>query len=126
MHVVSRKPFRDAARLHPNSRTAIDGCYRILKKGNFKTPDELRQVFPSLDNFTPRDRWWVTDISGDHLRLMAFIDFEKNVLYVKHIVTHAEYDKLNKKYREEKEVQKPKNKSKKKSKAKKQNRRKNK
>jgi len=131
MHVVSRKPFRDAAELHPNSRIAIDDCYRVLKQGNFKNPDELRQVFPSLDNFKDRDRWWVIDISGDHLRLMAFIDFSRNDIYVKHIVTHAEYDKLNKKYREEKEVQKPKNKGKKKSRAKsatakKRNRRKNK
>ena len=101
MHVISRKPFRDAAEQYSNSRNAIDDCYRVLRNGNFSTPDELRQVFPSLDNFKYLDRWWVIDISGNQLRLLAFIDFEHNRLYVRHIVTHAEYDKLTDKYRKE-------------------------
>jgi len=83
MRIISREPFRDAAIRYPNARTAI----------------ELRQVFPSLDNFKYRDRWWVIDISGNQLRLMAFIEFQYNRLYVRHIVTHAEYDKLTEKYR---------------------------
>ena len=101
MHVITRKPFRDAAVRYPNSRTAIDDCYRILKKGTFKTPDELRQVFPSLDNFKYLDRWWVINISGNHLRLLAFIDFKQNRFYVRHIVTQVEYDKLTDKYKKE-------------------------
>lgn len=101
MHVISRKPFRDATDLYPNSRTAIEDCYRVLSSGTFRTPDELRQVFPSLDNFRYRDRWWVIDISGNQLRLLAFIDFRTNKLFVKYIVTHAQYDKLTDKYRKE-------------------------
>lgn len=99
MHVISRKPFRDAALRFPNSRQAIEDCYRVLRNSTFRTPDELRQVFPSLDNFKYRDRWWVIDISGNHLRLLAFIEFRHNRLYVRHIVTHAEYDRLTERYR---------------------------
>ena len=99
MHIISRKPFRDAAIRYPNARTAIEDCYRVLRHGTFKTPRELCQVFPSLDNFKYRDRWWVIDISGNQLRLMAFIEFQYNRLYVRHIVTRAEYDKLTEKYR---------------------------
>lgn len=99
MHVISRKVFRDAGERYPNSRNAIDDCYRVLRGGMFTSPEELRQVFPSLDNFKYRDRWWVIDISGNQLRLLAFIDFRANRLFVKHIVTHAQYDKLTSKYR---------------------------
>ncbi len=102
MHVISRRPFSEAAKLYPNCKTAIDDCYQVLKNGVFNTPDELHKVFPSLDNFKYRDRWWVIDIGGNHLRLMAFIEFKHNRLYVKHIVTHAQYDKLTDKYRKEK------------------------
>lgn len=101
MHIISRKPFRDAALLYPNSASAVEDCYRVLKNGTFKSPDKLRQVFPSLDNFKYRDKWWVIDIAGNHLRLMAFIEFNHNRLYVRHIVTHSEYDKLSAKYRKE-------------------------
>ena len=83
MHIISRKPFRDAAKQFPSSRIAIEDCYRTLKNGTFKTPDELHRVFPSLNKI--QDRWWVIDISGGHLQLMAFIEFKHNRLYVRHI-----------------------------------------
>jgi len=43
----------------------------------------------------------VIDIGGNSLRLIAFIEFRDNRVFVKHIVTHVEYDKLCKKYAQE-------------------------
>ena len=101
MHVISRKPFNDAAKAYPNDAEAIDRTYRVLRSGDFDTPQALRQVFPSLDNFRYKDKWWVLDIGGNNLRLIAFIEFRDNRMYVKHITTHTEYDKLCKRYRKE-------------------------
>lgn len=84
---------------YPNDRVAIMDAYRVIKSNTFETPDQLRQLFPSLDNFKYKDKWWVIDIGGNNLRLLAFIQFLNNRFYVKHIVTHAEYDKLCQKYR---------------------------
>ncbi|HHS9865712.1 TPA: type II toxin-antitoxin system HigB family toxin, partial [Klebsiella variicola subsp. variicola] len=36
-------------------------------------------------------------------RMMFFADFERGKIFVKHITTHAEYDRLTKYYREHKE-----------------------
>ncbi len=99
MHIISRKPFSDAVKKYPNQVEAIEYTYKILRKGEFKRPGELKHIFPSLDNFKYKDKWWVIDIGGNSLRLIAFIEFRDNRMYVKHIVTHAEYDKLCKKYR---------------------------
>lgn len=103
VHVISRKPFNDAAKLYPNDSEALVHVYTTLRNGAFSTPDELRRVFPSLDNFKYRDKWWVIDIGGNNLRLIAFIEFRDNRMYVKHIVSHPEYDKLTEKYRRNKE-----------------------
>jgi mRNA interferase HigB len=54
-------------------------------------------------NFKYRDKWWVIDISGNNLRMIAFIEFRDNRMYVKHICSHAEYDRLTDKYRRKKE-----------------------
>jgi len=94
MHVISVKPFYEAAQKYPNQETAIMDAYRVFKKSRFTSPGEMRKVFPSLDNFKYRDKWWIVNIGGNHLRLMAFIQFMKNRMYVKHILNHAEYDKL--------------------------------
>ena len=103
VHVISRKPFNDAALLYPNDRAALINSYITLRAGKFETPDQLRQVFPSLDNFKYRDKWWVIDIGGNNLRMIAFIEFRDNRMYVKHICNHAEYDQLTEKYRRNKE-----------------------
>lgn len=98
MHLISRKPFNDAAKQYPNCAASIEATYKVLRKGNFSSPNELKAIFPSLDNFKYKDKWWVIDIGGNTLRLIAFIEFRDNRMYVKHIVSHAEYDKLCKKY----------------------------
>jgi len=101
MHVISRKPFRDAARKYPNDAAAIDALFKSLRNGDFYSPEAMRTLFPSLDNFKHKDKWWVIDIGGNRLRLIAFIEFRDNRMYVKHIVSHAEYDRLCKKYAKE-------------------------
>ena len=101
MHVISRKPFMDAIKKYPNDAGAINNTYLVLRRGNFKSPDTLRKVFLSLDNFKYKKKWWVIDIGGNNLRLIAFIEFRDNRMYVKHIVNHAEYDKLCTKYARE-------------------------
>ena len=101
MHVISRKPFNEAAKKYPNDAGAIEAAYNSLRNGDFHSPDKLKSLFPSLDNFKYKDKWWVIDIGGNNLRLIAFIEFRDDRMYVKHIVTHAEYDKLCKKYAKE-------------------------
>jgi|TARA_R110002124_G_scaffold85566_2_gene222005 mRNA interferase HigB len=103
VHIISRKPFNDAAKQFPNDREALVNTYTTLRNGRFETPGQLRQVFPSLDNFKYRDKWWVIDIGGNNLRLIAFIEFRDNRMYVKHICSHAEYDRLTDKYRRNRE-----------------------
>lgn len=98
MHIISKKPFAEAADRFPNDRAAILDVYNVLRRGSFSSPHEMRNVFPSLDNFKHRDRWWVIDIGGHNLRLIGAIQFVHQRIYVKHIVTHAEYDKLSRKY----------------------------
>jgi mRNA interferase HigB len=88
LHIISRKPFSDAAKKYPNDAFAIENTYKILRKGDFKNPMQLRALFPSLDNFKYKDKWWIIDIGGNNLRLMAFIEFRDNRMYVKHIVPH--------------------------------------
>ncbi|MFD1804100.1 type II toxin-antitoxin system HigB family toxin [Mixta tenebrionis] len=103
MHVISKEPFEQAARSFPNDATAIKALYRLVRETDFKTPEELRAAVPSLDNFKYRKKWWVLDVGGSNLRVIAYINFVNKRFYVKHIATHTEYDKLTRYYRENKE-----------------------
>lgn len=101
MHVISRKPFNDAARKYPNDAAAIEALYKTLRNNQFDDPLTMKSMYPSLDNFKYKDKWYVIDIGGNNLRLLAFIEFRDNRMFVKHIVSHDEYDKLCTKYAKE-------------------------
>ena len=94
MNVISKRPFNDAARKYPNDRTALLEMFKLLQKSNFQNPEELKSIFSSLDNFKYKDKWWVLDVGGNNLRVITFIQFVNKRMYIKHIVNHADYDKL--------------------------------
>ena len=101
MHVISKRPFIEASARHPNQRDALLKMYKTLSSNSvrFESPDEMRRVFPSLDNFSYVDKWWVLNIGGNHIRMIACILFSQNLVFVKQIVTHTEYDQLCERYR---------------------------
>ncbi|WP_342355583.1 type II toxin-antitoxin system HigB family toxin [Rosenbergiella collisarenosi] len=74
----------------------------MLKRGDFKSPDELKKAFPSLDRMKYKERWWVIDVRGGNIRIMLKIDFPTQTVYVKHITNHTDYDKLIAGFRSEK------------------------
>lgn len=99
MHVFKKRAFVDACLLYPLKASSIMEVYKVLDQSTAHSPLDLKATLSSLDNFTPRSGWWVIDIGGNEIRLLAAIDFVKQRVYVKHIVNHAEYDKANKWYR---------------------------
>jgi mRNA interferase HigB len=98
VRVLTKRPFVDAAKTYPNDRDALMEVYRVLSKGEFPDPVAFRATFSSLDNFKYVDKWWVIDIGGNNLRLVACILFQAQMVYVKHILTRPEYDKLTDQY----------------------------
>ncbi len=94
MHVIKKSRFVEAAKKHPNQRKALLDLFQELKSSNFDSPNAMRAVFQSLDNVKYREGWWTIDVGGNELRVIAYINFETMKFYVKHIVTHAEYDKI--------------------------------
>lgn len=103
MHIITKLIFIEAAEKYPNHKVSIQSVYKILSTSIFNNPQEMRAVFSSLDNFKYRNKWWVIDIAGNHLRLIGYINFINQRFYVKHIVTHKEYNQLTKFYRENSE-----------------------
>lgn len=99
MHIISRHKFIEACKKFPNHSSSIDNTYFILKRNSFKHSEDMKKLFKSLDNFKYKKKWWVIDIAGNHLRLIAYVDFQTDKMFVKYIIKHSEYDKLTEQYR---------------------------
>jgi mRNA interferase HigB len=90
MHIISRKALRLFWEEHPDSRTALARWFKIVQLTTFLTFDELRATFPSADKVSP---WIVFNIGGNKYRLITVIHFNRGKVYIRHVPSHAEYDK---------------------------------
>ncbi len=90
MHVITRKRLSEFVKKHPNCATSIESWYRIVKHTNFNTFAELRQTFPNADRV---GKLTVFNIGGNKARLISAIHYNTHRIYIRQILTHAEYDR---------------------------------
>jgi mRNA interferase HigB len=90
MHIISRKRLLEFAKKHPDCSAALESWYRIVKRSDFNSFDELRQTFPSADNV---GNLTVFNIGGNKVRLIAAIHYNTHRVYIRHVLTHKEYDR---------------------------------
>jgi mRNA interferase HigB len=64
--------------------------YRTAKSAEWQNLVELREAYPSADLV---DIYTVFNIKGNHYRLIAEINYRSGTIFVRNILTHAEYDK---------------------------------
>jgi len=90
MRIITRKRLLDFSRKHPNCKSGIESWYRIIKHTHFHNFVELRKVFPSADQV---GKVTIFNIGGNKARLVAAIHYNTGKVYIRHILTHKEYDK---------------------------------
>lgn len=90
MHIISRKALKTFWEEHSDSEGPLTRWFQIVSKTDFLHFEDLRQTFPSADMV---DNLIVFNIGGNKYRLIASIHFNRNKVYIRHVLTHAEYDK---------------------------------
>ncbi|MFY9947774.1 MAG: type II toxin-antitoxin system HigB family toxin [Candidatus Sulfotelmatobacter sp.] len=90
MHVISRKKLKDAASGHIDLEGPLDAWFRIAKKAEWKKLMDVRKTFSSADAV---GKWTVFNIKGNEYRLIAEINYFFGRIYIRHVLTHAEYDR---------------------------------
>ena len=90
MHIITRKRLLEFAKKHPNCSSALESWYRIVKRTDFNSLIELRKTFPGADNV---DNLTVFNIGGNKVRLITAIHYHSRRVYIRHVLTHKEYDR---------------------------------
>jgi mRNA interferase HigB len=89
MKLISNKPLREFAALHPDADVALQAWRRLIERGDFQSFAALRETFATVDKAGPR---YVFNIGGNKYRLVASIAFQQRIVWVKAVLTHGEYD----------------------------------
>ena len=90
MKLISNKALRDFAVKHPAAEMPLQNFRLLVEKGHFTSFADLKTTFGSVDKV---GECFVFNIGGNKYRLIAAIAFTPQLLWVKAILTHTEYDK---------------------------------
>lgn len=88
--------MREAAKRLSGSEPGLDTWFRIAKKAEWKSLNEVRKVYPNADGVRVGDNTYtVFNIGGNKFRLITKIDYRCQLVFIKHVLTHADYDREN-------------------------------
>jgi mRNA interferase HigB len=89
MRIVSRKVIREATARHGKWGASLIAWYKIAKNAAWKNFAEVRSSWRNTDVV---GRFVVFDISHNRCRLIATIKYKWRMVYIRRILSHAEYD----------------------------------
>jgi len=89
VHVISRKKLKEAGGQHAESEGPLDTWFRIAKKAEWRNIADVRKVYPSAD---PVEKYTVFNIKGNAYRLIVEINYRTRRIFIRHVLTHREYD----------------------------------
>jgi mRNA interferase HigB len=99
MHVISRKALVDFWKLHPPARGPMLAWFKVIEKSACANFAGVRAIFNSTDKV---GGYTVFNVGGQGYRVITAIHYNRQKIYIRHVLTHAEYDRWTIKVRSEK------------------------
>ena len=90
MHIISHKALVLFAAEHSDAAVPLDDWYRIAKRADWQSIVDTRSIYPHADAV---GKFTVFNIAGNKYRLVTEINYQKQTIYVRHIFTHAGYNR---------------------------------
>lgn len=90
MRIISFRKLREFYEDHPDSKTSLEAWRVAVENADWKTFADVRNTFRTADIYK---NCTMFDLGGNKYRLIAWVNYKKHAVYVRAILTHAEYDK---------------------------------
>lgn len=89
MHIVTTARLKAFYGSYPDAKASLEYWNKITRTSQWQTFAEVRQTFGSaslVSNLT------IFNIGGNKYKLISYIDYQAKKVFIRHVLTHAEYD----------------------------------
>ena len=90
MRLIAIGTLRNFWRTHPDSREQLQAWCKLMKSASWKTPNDVKRPFRSASIIG--DNRVVFNIAGNKYRLVVKIHYNTEIVYLRFIGTHKQYD----------------------------------
>jgi mRNA interferase HigB len=84
------EPGLDFASSHSAAEGPLDAWFRVARAADWSSLDDVRKTFPHADYVAP---YTVFNVKANTYRLIVRIEYRQRTIRIKHVLTHADYDK---------------------------------
>jgi len=90
LNVISRRGLFERAAKYPDAKSALQVWYDTAAEADWSSLEDVRAAFPATDMAGDLASF---NIRGNRYRLIVRMVFRYRRIYIKEVLTHAEYDK---------------------------------
>lgn len=90
MRIISKKALREFWLKHADAEESLLAWYRVVKAATWRHLADVKTIYPHADLVGDLT---VFNIKGNDYRLIVRINYVHQVIYIKAVETHANYDK---------------------------------
>jgi mRNA interferase HigB len=77
---------------HPPAEGPLKAWRKFMRAAEYGSPHEVKAHFPAADFL--KNGVTVFDIGGNKYRLVVTMRYDLQRVYIRHVLTHEEYDRL--------------------------------
>jgi mRNA interferase HigB len=95
MRVISLKILRQFWSRHPDTEFWLRRWYKTATQATWTSIQDVRRDYPHADGASTRqgDLLTVFNVSGNKYRLVTRVRYDYQLINIRAVLTHAEYDK---------------------------------
>jgi mRNA interferase HigB len=93
LRVIAKKILRDFWLKHPDCEQQLKSWYNEAEIATWKTPNEIKRDYPSVSIL--ENNRIVFNIKGNNYRLIIKLNYHYQMVWIRFIGTHAQYDKVD-------------------------------
>lgn len=93
MKLIGRKILNDFKEQHADARSQIESWETEVEEAQWSSPVDLKRRYPKASILN--DQYVVFNVCWNKYRLLVQVGYKTNIVLIKKIGTHKEYDKWN-------------------------------
>ena len=93
MRIISKKMLKEFWEIHADIEQPLRAWHARAKKANWKSTDDIKNDYRNA-SFVPNNRV-IFDIKGNKYRLVVAVNYQYQIIYIRFIGTHEEYNSID-------------------------------
>ena len=93
MRIIAKKTLREFWKKHPDCEQQLKAWFQEASKSKWKNPNQIKKEYPSASVLA--NNRVVFNIKGNNYRLIVRINYDYQMIWIRFIGIHSEYDKID-------------------------------